>query len=212
MYKLSDFDKSSKHLYRLGKILSTIICIFILFLIIINVTLIIESYINPNELPSFLGIKSFVIVSESMEPTIMTNDLIFITNTSKEDLEIGDIISFKTGDYINTHRIVRIEEKNGEEVYITKGDNNNREDRGYVEFQDIEGKYLFRLPGFGKITEILKSKTTLIILLVFLVIIFYYEVRISKRRLKRKEERFEFNKKLVEKIRNDDEDNKDVKK
>ncbi len=212
MYKLSDFDKSSKHLYRLGKILSTIICIFILFLIIINVTLIIESYINPNELPSFLGIKSFVIVSESMEPTIMTNDLIFITNTSKEDLEIGDIISFKTGDYINTHRIVRIEEKNGEEVYITKGDNNNREDRGYVEFQDIEGKYLFRLPGFGKITEILKSKTTLIILLVFLVIISYYEVRISKRRLKRKEERFEFNKKLVEKIRNDDEDNKDVKK
>ena len=208
MYKLSDFDKSSKHLYRLGKMLSTIICVIILFLIIINVTLIIESYINPNELPSFLGIKSFVIVSESMEPTIMTNDLIFITNIDKEDLEVGDIISFKTGDYINTHRIVRKETRNGEEVYITKGDNNNKEDRGYVEFQDIEGRYLFRLPGFGKITEILKSRTTLIILLVFLVIISYYEVRISKRKLKRKEERFEFNKKLVGKVKNN---NKDIK-
>ena len=203
MYKLSDFDKSSKNLYRIGKILSTVICIIILFLIVFNITLMIESYINPNELPSFLGVKSFIIVSESMEPTIMTNDLIFITNTSKENLEVGDIISFKTGDYINTHRIVRIEEKNGEEVYITKGDNNNSEDRTPVKLQDIEGKYLFRLPGFGKITEILKSKVTLVILLVFLVIISCYEVRISKRKLKRKEERFEFNKKLVENVKKD---------
>ena len=207
MYKLSDFEKSSKHLYLLGKILSTIICIVILFLIVFNVTLMIESYINPNELPSFLGVKSFVIVSESMEPTIMTEDAIFIKNTSKEDLEVGDIISFRTGDYINTHRIVRIEERNGEEVYITKGDNNESEDRGYVEFQDIEGKYLFRIPGFGIITEILKSKVTLVVLLVFLVIISYYEIKISKRKLKRKEERYEYNKNLMEEVKN----NKDSK-
>lgn len=201
MYKLSDFDKSSKHLYKFGKILSTVICIIILFFIVFNVTLIIESYINPNELPSFLGIKSFVIVSESMEPTIMTNDVIFIVNTSKENLEVGDIISFRTGDYINTHRIIRIEEQNGEEVYITKGDNNSNEDRTPVKFQDIEGKYLFRLPKLGKITEMLKSRVTLVILLIFLVIIAYYEVRISKRKLKRKEERFEYNKNLIKKIK-----------
>ena len=202
MYKLSDFDKSSKHLYKFGKILSTIICIIILFFIVFNATLIIESYINPNKLPSFLGIKSFVIVSESMEPTIMTNDIIFMVDTSKENLEVGDIISFRTGDYINTHRIVRIEEKNGEEIYITKGDNNSNEDRTPIKFQDIEGKYLFKLPKLGKIAEILKSKVTLIILLIFLVIIAYYEVRISKRKLKRKEERFEYNKNLIKKIQN----------
>ena len=203
MYKLSDFDKSSKHLYRLGRIFSTTTCIIILFLIIFNLTLLIETYINPNKLPSFLGIKSFVIVSESMEPTIMTEDVIFITNTSRENLEVGDIISFRIGDYINTHRIIRIEQQNGEEVYITKGDNNNAEDRTPVKFEDIEGKYLFRLPGFGRITDILKSKVTLVILLVFLVIISYYEVRISRRKLKRKEERFEFNKKLVDQVKSD---------
>ncbi len=197
MYKLSDFEKSSKNLYRLGKILSIIICIIILFLIVFNITLIIESYIYPNELPSFLGIKSLIIVSESMEPSIMTNDVIFIVNTSRDDLEVGDIISFKIGNYINTHRIVRIEEENGEEVYITKGDNNDTEDGGYVEFEDIEGKYLFKLSGFGRIAEILKNKTTLIILLVILIIISYYEIRISKRKLKRKEERFEYNKNLL---------------
>ena len=135
MYKLSDFDKSSKHLYTLGRIFSTSTCIIILFLIIFNVTLLVQTYINPDELPSFLGIKSFVIVSESMEPTIMTNDVIFITKASEENLKVGDIISFHVGDYINTHRIIRLEEKNGEDVYITKGDNNETEDRGYVEFK-----------------------------------------------------------------------------
>ncbi len=194
MYRLSDFEKSSRNLYKLGKILSVIICMIILLLILFNLTFMIEIYINPNKLPSFLGIKSLIIVSESMEPTIMTDDVIFIKNVSKEELKVGDIISFYEGSYINTHRIVRIENQSGEEVYITKGDNNEKEDKLPVKFKNIEGKYIFKLSGLGKVLEILKSKVTLIILLSFLVIIFYYEVRISKRRLKRKQERFEFNK------------------
>ena len=77
MYRLSDFEKSSRNLYKLGKILSVIICMIILLLILFNLTFMIEIYINPNKLPSFLGIKSLIIVSESMEPTIMTDDVIF---------------------------------------------------------------------------------------------------------------------------------------
>ena len=199
MYRLSDFERSSRNLYRLGKIFSIIICMIILLLILFNLTFMIEIYINPNKLPSFLGIKSLIIVSESMEPTIMTDDVIFIKDVSKEELKVGDIISFYEGSYINTHRIVRIENQSGEEVYITKGDNNEKEDKSPVKFKNIEGKYIFKLSGLGKVLEILKSKVTLIILLGFLVIISYYEVRISKRRLKRKQERFEFNKNLIEK-------------
>ena len=84
MYRLSDFEKSSRNLYKLGKILSVIICMIILLLILFNLTFMIEIYINPNKLPSFLGIKSLIIVSESMEPTIMTDDVIFIKDVSKE--------------------------------------------------------------------------------------------------------------------------------
>ena len=132
----------------------------------------------------------------------MTNDVIFITKASEENLKVGDIISFHVGDYINTHRIIRLEEKNGEDVYITKGDNNETEDRGYVEFQDIEGKYVFKLSGFGTITKILRSKITLVVLLILLILISYHEVNVSKRKLKRKEERYEYNKKLLETVNN----------
>ena len=197
MYKLSDFEKSSKHLYKLGKFISICICIIIVFFLIFNVSLIITSYIKPGETPNFFGIKSFTIVSESMEPKINKQDVIFIKEVDKDELEVGDIISFKTGEIINTHRIVKIEEQNGEEVYITKGDNNKKEDRGYVKLNDIEGKYLFKIPRFGIIVEILKSKITLVILLVILVLISYYQVVLTKRKLKRKEERYEYNKNLL---------------
>ncbi len=197
MYKLSDFEKSSKHLYKIGKFLSICICIIIVFFLIFNVSLIIKSYINPSEIPNFFGIKSFTIVSESMKPKINKEDVIFVKNVDKDELDVGDIISFKTGQIINTHRIIKIEKQNGEDVYITKGDNNQKEDRGYVKLNDIEGKYLFKIPNFGIIAEVLKSKITLVILLVILVLISYYQVVLTKRKLKRKEERYEYNKKLL---------------
>ena len=197
MYKLSDFEKSSKHLYKIGKFLSICICIIIVFFLIFNVSLIIKSYINPSEIPNFFGIKSFTIVSESMKPKINKEDVIFVKNVDKDELDVGDIISFKTGQIINTHRIIKIEKQNGEDVYITKGDNNQKEDRGYVKLNDIEGKYLFKIPNFGIIAEVLKSKITLVILLVILVLISYYQVVLTKRKLKRKEERYEYNKNLL---------------
>ena len=45
---------------------------------------------------------------------------------------VNDIISFKTKDNIVvTHRVVEIQENNGEKAFITKGDNNSQNDEGY---------------------------------------------------------------------------------
>ena len=162
----------------------------------------VKSIINPNKLPDFLGLKTFVIVSESMEPTINPGDAIFIKEVPQNELKENDIISFKDGNIINTHRIVRINNDNGKITYTTKGDNNKNEDRIAVSYDKIEGKYEFKLSGVGILVEIIKSKVTLVILLIILMLISYYQVRISKRKLKRKEERYNYNnKKLQESIK-----------
>ena len=202
MYKISDFNKSSKNLYYIGKTLGILLSLVIVFLIIFNITLMVKSIINPNKLPDFLGLKSFVIVSESMEPTINPGDAIFIKEVPQNELKENDIISFRDGDIINTHRIVRINDNNGNITYTTKGDNNKNEDRVAVSYDKIEGKYEFKLSGVGILVEIIKSKVTLVILLIILMLISYYQVRISKRKLKRKEERYNYNnKKLAEKMK-----------
>ncbi len=198
MYKISSFEKSKKTLSILGKIISILICIIIIPIIIVNITLLIKSYFNPNEISDIFGFKTFVIVSKSMEPTIMTGDAIVVKEVNPEDLKVGDIISFRDGDSINTHRIVEIVSDNGKKRFRTKGDNNKNVDKELVTTSKVEGTYQLRIKGFGKIIKILNSKITLVILLTFLILILIYEVRISKRKLARKEKRYEYNKKKYE--------------
>lgn len=139
----------------LKKIVATIIIIILTIIIFISGTIIISSYINPNEVPSFLGWKPFIVLSGSMESEIMTGDIAVVKEIDVKDLKEGDIIAFKTDDNIViTHRIVDIVEENGEVRYITKGDNNNTEDSGYVVSSQIEGMYKFkisRLRKFGNV-------------------------------------------------------------
>ena len=185
MYRIKDFNKSSKNMYLFVKIITVFIYILIIPIIIFNITLFIKSCINPNEIPDFFGYKTFVIVSESMEPTIMVGDAIFSRIVTQDELKENDIISFHDNGEINTHRIVDITNDNGIIKYTTKGDNNKSEDKEKITYNKIEGVYQFRLKGFGRIVEILKNKITLVILLIVLVLISAYQVKMNKKRLKR---------------------------
>ena len=182
---------------RTKRIVTILLCI-IIPIIIINLTLVAKSIINPNDVPDFFGFKSFVIISESMEPTIMKNDAIIVKKVEESELQKNDIISFQTGDIINTHRIVDISRENGQTEYTTKGDNNVREDKEKVTYDKIEGKYVLKLRGFGVIVEIAKNKITLVCLLILLILLSIEQIRISKRRLQRKQKRYEYKKSKLE--------------
>lgn len=196
MYRISDFEKSSKRMFIIEKLIIILVYIIIIPIIIYNLTLMIKSYINPTEIPDFFGFKSFVIISESMESTIMTGDAILVKEVKQEELKEKDIISFHDQGDINTHRIVEILEDDGIIKYKTKGDNNKKEDKELVTYDKIEGVYQFRIKGFGKIVEVIKNKITLVVLLIVLVLISACQVRINKKRLIRKEKRYEYSKNL----------------
>ncbi|MGN1297842.1 MAG: signal peptidase I [Clostridia bacterium] len=196
MYRISDFERSSKRMFIIEKLIIIVVYITIIPIIIYNLTLMIKSYINSTEIPDFFGFKSFVIISESMEPTIMTGDAILVKEVKQEELKEKDIISFHDQGDINTHRIVEILEDDGIIKYKTKGDNNKKEDKELVTYDKIEGVYQFRIKGFGKIVEVIKNKITLVVLLIVLVLISACQVRINKKRLIRKEKRYEYSKNL----------------
>lgn len=193
MYKISKISDEIKRTKRLKKIIDFILYILIIPIILFNFILIIKSFINPNKIPDFLGYKNFVIISRSMEPTIKKGDAIFIKETSQSDIKINDIISFKDNGEITTHRIIAIVEENGIKKYKTKGDNNNNEDKDLVLYENIEGKYQFKLEGFGNVIEMLKSKITLIVFIIIVCINYLYKARIKNKNQKRKEIRQKYN-------------------
>lgn len=75
-------------------------------------------------------------------------DILFITGTNPEDIEIGNIIIFK-GNRKNPviHRVVEIKKENGERVFSTVGDNNKNQLNFEKEIteEQIVGKAQFRL-------------------------------------------------------------------
>ena len=75
----------------------------------------------------FLDMNPYVIVSGSMEPELPVGSLCFIDCQQKEP-ETGDIISYKAGDSVITHRVAEVTD----EGYVTKGDANNSKDPGLV--------------------------------------------------------------------------------
>lgn len=120
--------------------------------------------------------NAFIIVSNSMYPTLKINDGIFVHR--EDNLEVGDVITF---DSINedtygmdiTHRIVRKETlENGSVVYRTKGDNNELEDTAIVPFDNIFGKVILKITNLGSFRNfIIKPINMFLILLLPLLLI-----------------------------------------
>ena len=184
--KRADKEKKKK------KIIAIIVYILLTPVMIYNISLIISSILKPNKTPSFLGIKTYVIISGSMEPNISVGDIVIARNIKNEEreLKIGDIISFRSGHSVITHRIVNIEkDKNGVLRIRTKGDSNNTEDGVDILINNIEGKVIAVIPKIGSIVRLLHDRT---VLMIFLVVVYIYIIKSFKknqrknnRRLKR---------------------------
>ncbi len=97
---------------------------------------------------------AYVIVSGSMEPIIKVRDAVVIKRCEVDDIKQGDVVTYRSLDeafygILITHRVVNIEEENGEKKFITKGDHNETIDRKPVSFDQIQGKVVMRIPKIG---------------------------------------------------------------
>lgn len=104
-----------------------------------------------------------VIATGSMEPMIMPGDVILINKISNMEginlLKVGDVMQFKRGSILITHRIVEIMESEKEEIrYRTKGDNNSGADAELVKPEDVKGTIVYVVPKIGWPTLFIKSK------------------------------------------------------
>jgi signal peptidase len=90
------------------------------------------------------GYSPFLVMSESMEPTILTGELILTKQIKFDDVEVGDIIVYKHT-YANEKSIAivhRVIEKT-DYYLIMKGDNNEAEDPWKVYPSDVRAEVIY---------------------------------------------------------------------
>ena len=104
---------------------------YVLFLVIVlpflifNLTLIIKSKLYPDKIADFMGYKPFIVMSGSMETTINIVDLVIVKKVNSSNIHTGDIIAFKNGNIVISHRVKEVINDFGTYKFKTKGDNNN---------------------------------------------------------------------------------------
>ncbi|MPQ44308.1 signal peptidase I [Clostridium tarantellae] len=121
--------------------------------------------------PRLFGIKTYTVLSGSMTPTIPIGSIIYDKKIDFNDINVGDVITFKAGDSedgIVTHRVVAKDENS--KSFTTKGDANASEDQGQVKYEDVIGKYNFHIPFIGRFLMTLKESKAYIFIALFIII------------------------------------------
>lgn len=185
-YTNESIKKTKKRINLVNRTIRIIISLIIIPILIYNIGLIVKSIINPTKTPDFFGYKTFVVISGSMEPEIDIYDIVGIKEVDQNELEINDIIAFRQGQSIITHRIIEIKNEDGNIKYITKGDNNNIKDENEVHYSEIEGKLSFKIKKLGFIIVLLKNKIVLILVLVVLYMMYVNNKRLEQKNIIRK--------------------------
>lgn len=99
-------------------------------------------------LPTEQKLSSYVIVSGSMEPTIKMGSVSVVQKVDVVDINVGDIIAFKSPENAETTIVHRLVDKKGEE-FVTRGDNNNSADNWVLTADKIQGRVMFSIPYVG---------------------------------------------------------------
>ena len=198
LYTNEEIKKRKQEEEKRKKITEIFIYIILIPVLAYNISIIIKAIIKPSETPSFLGIKTYVIISGSMEPNIKIGDIV-ITKSIKnkeESIKVGDIISYRKGQNVITHRITNIEkDENGILRIATKGDNNNTEDSERILINNIDGKVITIIPKIGYITLILKDKVLIILIFIIAYVYISKTEKVKKRKEARKQKRIKYEQK-----------------
>lgn len=121
--------------------------------------------------PGAIGAEaSYVVLSDSMSPHIRAGDLVVVRSIDAEDIEVGEVITFRRetdgGPDRVTHRVVAVERTDGGPRYVTKGDASEARDQQRVPPEAVEGKVWFHVPLVGRLIVFAGTDTGLLLLVV----------------------------------------------
>jgi signal peptidase len=175
------FNKADRT--KVLNILAIVVSVLLLPILLTNCLLIIKGMMNSDEVPSLGKVTPLVVLTESMEPEIMSGDLIICKKINAGDVKEGDVISFfdpeGNGSSVVTHRVIALVIEDGALVgFRTQGDNNDIEDRLTVPTENLVGLWTGkRFGGLGNLVLFTQSPLGIVIFLILPICAFVlYEV------------------------------------
>lgn len=119
------------------------------------------------------GYRILVVQSGSMQPAIPVGSIILVKPQSQisgsaaaPKFSSGEIITFNAGNALVSHRVVTVNEQDGEFYYRTKGDANQTEDSTAVAQSKVLGMTTLTVPVVGRFVNFVKNPAGFLLLVV----------------------------------------------
>lgn len=148
-------------------ILATIKYILIVLISLVSLIILTNFFqlkVLKNDYPNFFGYSVFKVITNSMYPTVKTNDIIIVK--LGDDAKKGEVITFKKDGAFITHRVSSVQDN----LYMTKGDYNNVGDDEPVLKELVVGKVVKIYENLGIWKDVLQSPPVFILLIVTLLL------------------------------------------
>ena len=156
-------------------VIGAILCIILAPILILNVSLIIRSFVAPDEVPRIGKWLPLVVMTDSMYPEIHSGDLIICQVKEAEEVQVRDVISFfdpaGNGTSVVTHRVIEIKNEDGRIAFITQGDANNTADARPVPAEKLVGVYHTRIAGVGNVIMFMQTTQGLLLCVVLPIVL-----------------------------------------
>ena len=170
----------------MNNIIKKIFLIIVIFMISYNLASTLLSMFDKKLEPKLGNIRIYRVDDNLMAPELKQNYITIIKKCNETDIKKGEIILFWENDNLKIERVMNIDKSEISSRYITKGDNAYYFNEKEVEYNNIEGKVIFKIPLLGIISKIIESKITTIFILIILVIMFVFnrdmQIKSNKRR------------------------------
>jgi len=111
---------------------------------------------------------AYVVLSGSMEPALPVGSVVI--TRSQPTYSPGDIVTFRAGDSVVTHRLIEVGER-----LVTKGDANEEPDRLSATPGDVLGRTVLSIPYFGYFVSFVKTPKGFVAMVVIPASLVVYE-------------------------------------
>ncbi|HHU69352.1 MAG TPA: signal peptidase I [Thermoanaerobacterales bacterium] len=166
-----------KKLSQTAQLISKIVLIMLIIIAVTLAFFFVQACME-NRAPSVFGLQMYIVMSGSMSPAVEMGSLVLVEPTPPEEIEPGDIITFRGGTdsgNITTHRVIGTEEGNGL-YYRTKGDANDVDDPMLVNSNQLIGKLRFAIPYAGYIFSFARTTKGITMLILTGIAIILIEI------------------------------------
>lgn len=139
-------------------VLRAVLLVLLGILVAVNLALLVSRFVLKQEPAHVLGFYPMLVTTGSMEPDLPAGSL--VVAHAQSDYRVGDVISFRQGDAVVTHRVIG----QTPQGFRTAGDANNTPDRETVPLDAVLGRVVVCLPWAGAALMFLREPIGILLL------------------------------------------------